>query len=62
MHAMSEFWTAQLAFLAFVFIAICAFAIILLEVFISAALQGRAKRRAAPPTGNVAPARRPIRR
>ncbi|HWF77647.1 MAG TPA: hypothetical protein VN694_10780 [Caulobacteraceae bacterium] len=62
MHAMSDIWTAQLAFLAFVFIAICAFGVILLEMVISSVLQGYVKRKPAPSKGEVTSARRPSRR
>ncbi len=62
MHAMSDLWTAQLAFLAFAFIAACVLGVILLEVAISAVLQANAKRRLTPARGEVTPARRPVRR
>lgn len=62
MHAMSDIWTAQLAFLAFVFIAICAFGVIVLEVVISSVMQDYAKRKTAPSRGEVTSARRPSRR
>jgi hypothetical protein len=62
MHAMSDLWTAQLAFLAFVFVAICALGVIVLEVVISSVLQDYVKRKTPPPRGEVTSARRPGRR
>ena len=57
MGPMPDFWTAQLAFLAFLLIAVFAFGVIMLDFAFMVLLRSRARRKAH--ARAVTPARRP---